>query len=98
MTASQDFALLCVSLSVCLSACLPVSVRVCVVCVSVYVWPGANWGSSPPSFNIKRYLVFSGETNSQKLFLFHLVVLESLWNFRFHNLSPRALDSSPVDY
>ena len=49
-------------------------------------WPGVNWESSPPSCNINGYLMFSGEANSQ-LSLSCLTMLESLWNFRFCDLS-----------
>ena len=36
-------------------------------------WPGVNWGSSPPSYNINGYLVLTGEANAQ-LSLSRLVV------------------------
>ena len=42
-------------------------------------WPGVNWGSSPPSYNINGYLVFTREANHQ-LSLSNLVVLGLLWN------------------
>ena len=39
-----------------------------------------------------------GKLANAQLSLSRLVVLGSLWNFRFRDLSPRNLDSPPVDY
>ena len=61
--------------------CARVCVRVCMcVCVPVYPavkmgtwWSGANWGSSPPSYNINGYLVYTREANAQ-LSMSHIAV------------------------
>ena len=50
-------------------------------------WPGVIWESSPPSCNINRCLLLTGEANAQ-LSLSRLAVMRSLWNFGFRNLSP----------
>jgi len=48
-----------------------------------------TWGSTPPSCNISKYLVFTGQEN--------LIIGDgSLWNFRFRDLSLWDLNSPPA--